>query len=250
MKKIAKPFTGRIAGTKVLISLFFILLPLSIGQAQEHRFIRRPPPHDPVLLSKTIYTKIKEDLPAPPLLGSPSQSRDEDILRRAQKTRTEEDCKRALDEVDVSVESLFAKRGGCLNGEEAERVKPLLNLVGGDSYYFSEKLKMDFPRKRPFEYLEGIHPCVPKEVTASYPSGHALLSRLQALILSDLMPNRRERCLARANEIAADRVLGGVHHTSDIEAGQKVADMLYERLKKSEKYREEFERVSRELMYL
>ena len=77
---------------------------------------------------------------------------------------------------------------------------------------------------------------MPKEVTGAYPSGHAVLSKLYALILTDLQPQLKEELEARAQQIADHRVLSGMHHRSDINAGRKVAELTYAKLKKSKKF--------------
>ena len=228
----------------------FILLCLSEAKADQQGTIRRPPPADPVLLSKSLYSEIYNKFPQPPQAGSIAQKQDEDVLRQIQKLRTEADCKRALAEVDISLESHFVKNDGPLTQAEANIVKPIIKKIGGDSYYFSEKLKVDFPRKRPFEYMKDIHPCVPKEITAAFPSGHAVLSKLEALVLGDLIPEKRKRFEARSEEIANHRVLAGIHHPSDIDAGRKLADILYNELKKSAKYQEEFDQIKKTLKNL
>ena len=75
----------------------------------------------------------------------------------------------------------------------------------------------------------------------SYPSGHATISRIEALVLADLVPARRAELLARADEIALSRVIGGVHHPSDIEAGKRLAETLYAVYRKSPAFRRELE---------
>lgn len=53
--------------------------------------------------------------------------------------------------------------------------------------------------------------CVKKSWGYSYPSGHSSFSRVFANVLSDIVPERRAEFFARADEVAQDRVIGGVH---------------------------------------
>jgi acid phosphatase (class A) len=108
--------------------------------------------------------------------------------------------------------------------------------VRNDADYFIQRLKIDFPRQRPFLYVPGLEPCVLKEVTGAYPSGHAAISRLQALILSRLYPERSQALFARARAIGQSRVLSGMHHPSDIRAGEELAEKLYGEFGKSESF--------------
>jgi hypothetical protein len=58
------------------------------------------------------------------------------------------------------------------------------------------------------------------------------MARLFALILSDLDPARRAEYMAKADESALFRVIGGVHHPTDTAAGKALADALYNELKR------------------
>jgi acid phosphatase (class A) len=224
-------------------NIFLMLTLLFISSGLEaNDFIKRAAPVDPVLISKDFYQTLKMVMPPLSSLVGSVQKNDEWVLRHLQATRTDKDCKEAQREVDISLTSLFGKE---LSAKEIENISTLLNQVSADSYYFSTKLKKDFFRDRPFVYMSDISPCVKKEVTAAYPSGHASLSRLEALVLGDLFPNRMEHFNKRSLEIGHHRVLAGVHHPSDIEAGRIVADSLFEEFKKSKSYQTEFSRVKK-----
>ena len=64
--------------------------------------------------------------------------------------------------------------------------------------------------------------------------------RFAALTLIDLFPAQRDEILKRAAEFARNREVCGVHHPSDIEAGKKVAEKLYEKLKVNPVFTQEF----------
>jgi acid phosphatase (class A) len=75
----------------------------------------------------------------------------------------------------------------------------------------------------------------------SYPSGHAAYSRLFALILSELQPERKSEFMARADQAALNRVIGGVHYPTDIEAGKKLAEDIFADLRKNPDFRRDLE---------
>jgi acid phosphatase (class A) len=101
--------------------------------------------------------------------------------------------------------------------------------VGRETDWVVSKLKYRFGRSRPFQRAADLNPCLGRIGGTSYPSGHAALSRMYALVLSNLAPERRKEFMARADEAALYRVIGGVHYPSDIAAGKKTADILYRR---------------------
>ena len=63
--------------------------------------------------------------------------------------------------------------------------------------------------------------------SASYPSARSASSRVWALLLADVFPERRAALLAHADRTAQLRLLGGAHFPSDISAGKQVGDAYY-----------------------
>ena len=93
--------------------------------------------------------------------------------------------------------------------------------VADDERIVGAAAKTYWNRPRPFVTSSQIHPCVEQPPTNSYPSNHATIGMLYAEILARMLPEQRLRILARAQEYAEDRVICGVHYTSDIEAGKR-----------------------------
>jgi acid phosphatase (class A) len=56
-----------------------------------------------------------------------------------------------------------------------------------------------------------------------YPSGHALTGYLEALALIQIVPEKRDAVLARADDYAHSRVVCGVHYPSDGAASKLTA---------------------------
>ncbi|MFN7685626.1 MAG: phosphatase PAP2 family protein [Oligoflexia bacterium] len=102
----------------------------------------------------------------------------------------------------------------------------------------------------PFLYVKGLNPCVPKEVTGAYPSGHAVLSKLFSLVLSDFFPGKKDQLEARAKQIGDHRILSGMHHRSDVEVGRSIAILIYEEFKKSKSFLNDFEKTKTKLSSL
>ena len=78
-----------------------------------------------------------------------------------------------------------------------------------------------FRRLRPYEIEPRLEPCIDDvRGDLSYPSGHATYGYVMAYLLRDMVPERRTQLLARADEFARQRMVCGVHFTSDLEAGR------------------------------
>lgn len=191
--------------------------------------VHHPVPKDPKYLSKGQYEGFKKALTALPVAGSEAQKKDEETLLTWQKKRTAADCDRAKTEVKVSLDTFFGpKSGACLTQDQIAKWAPFFEEVRNDSDYFIQQLKKDFPRKRPFLYIAGMDPCVAKEVTGAYPSGHAAISQVYSRVLQKVLSDSKSKsCFDRqAKQIAEDRVISGMHHPSDIQAGKELGDQL------------------------
>jgi acid phosphatase (class A) len=186
-------------------------------------------PWSPVFLSKNELSAISL-LSSPPSPGSIADRADFDRILLLQNSRTTEDCKRAGIEVRVSLDSFFGPPYGPLSKEEVLKWNPLFEKVRRDSGYFSHQAKDHWKRPRPYVADSRVHPCIDKEKSYAYPSGHATLSRTFARVLAEIDPARKNIFAARANQIAEDRVLGGVHHPSDIEAAKQLGDRVFDAL--------------------
>jgi acid phosphatase (class A) len=53
----------------------------------------------------------------------------------------------------------------------------------------------------------------------SYPSGHAMFGCMTAVLLGVMVPEQRTALLERGSAYAQNRVVGGVHYPTDVEAG-------------------------------
>jgi hypothetical protein len=112
-------------------------------------------------------------------------------------------------------------------GKKGERhpVRVVIFSTDIDSYFINTMIKDANDRLRPFVQ----HPIlvIPLFTTGdfSYPSGHASGMELQARILAELFPKKREALLQRARQIADGRVVAGVHYASDTEAGLTLGDL-------------------------
>lgn len=204
--------------------LALVLLPSSAAAA------------DWVIPHTTYYISAEQqrfpDFPPPPAEGSKAWLRDFSSLKDWQARRTAGQCARANAASRASFEEFFGDISPFPRPLPAEAAA-ILKRVQGETDGAAADVKDMFKRPRPFLKDASLDPCLGRIGGLAYPSGHATISRLFALMLADLVPARRKEFFARADEAALDRVIGGVHHPSDIEAGKKLAEKLYRRYRKS-----------------
>jgi acid phosphatase (class A) len=199
---------------------------------------------DPVFLSKDALA-IGSALPPPPEPKSKADAADFQELEDLQGHRTMQDCERATSEVQVSLESFFGPKYGPLTESEVAKWNQFMTDVRIDTDYFVQRVKKQWKRPRPYVSDPQLTPCIRREQTSAYPSGHAAIARVLSRVLVEIDPKRKGAFEKRAEVVARDRVLGGVHHPSDIEAGEKLGDEVFALLQKNEHFRKDLAALPR-----
>jgi acid phosphatase (class A) len=181
--------------------------------------------------------------PPPPVPDSAEQQADLAGVLAWQNKRTEADCARAARTANDEYDAFWGDRSpfpGPVPGE----FKEFFARVAADFEEALDRIKDRFKRPRPFAaYPDDARPCIKKSKSFSYPSGHSSAARATAGILSDLVPQRRDEFYSKADAIALDRLVGGVHYPADIAAGKAFGDLFHEELLKSADYRREMEKM-------
>lgn len=181
-------------------------------------------------VSIRIFTPqtIKKLLGPYPMASSEEEKSDFDVLRHYQLTRTEEECLNASKQENATLQTLFVEQNGPLTRSEARELTPgflRIYAEAGANIYLAKRI---YKRPRPYITNPEIVPCIDLEKSHAYPSGHTTLARVFARLLSKIYPERSESFMKRADEASLNRVLGGVHHPTDIIAGKKLGDALAE----------------------
>jgi acid phosphatase (class A) len=163
-----------------------------------------------------------------PRAGSDAANADRAILLWMQATRTAEEVARAQSEVRPHLALLSAAAGADLESPAFARTRALCEDLAAALRAVTGPLKDHFARPRPYLTLPEVQPVVTRPFGRSYPSEHASWGVSQAMLLAELQPGRRGALLDRGRQIGYDRVLGGVHYPSDVQAGQKLGAFLAE----------------------
>lgn len=158
-----------------------------------------------------------------PAANSDAGKADLAIVLWHQRVRTPEEIHRAHSEVKLGLANYAQAAGVPLDVARYPQTAALIDKVGKDIKSVTDALKKHFMRPRPFIADPTVQPAIEREPSPSYPSGHATRGLAFALVLAELAPGRREALLAQGRLVGVDRVIGGVHYPSDIEAGQRLA---------------------------
>lgn len=157
-----------------------------------------------------------------PLPGSQDEAEDDKILQEYQNTRTQAQCDEARAQKNLDLKDVFVAPNGPLTLAEYKSIKIGFFAFAAQVGLNSTLAKKIYNRPRPYTRNPMIKPCIPLETSSSYPSGHTTVSRAVALYLASKYPERESEFLKVADQVALNRVIGGVHHPSDIEAGKKL----------------------------
>lgn len=180
-------------------------------------------------------------LPKPPAANSEVTKAEITILHQIQDARTPAEVKQA--QADEAERDIFIFRTVLGDGFNAQAL-PLTALLSAhveeDQQADAEPIKDHFIRLRPYNFDKTLHPvCVTKTKPNSYPSGHSMTGYLMALTLASMLPEKRDAIFARANDYLHNRLVCGVHHLSDLEAGKEIAYALFGLMEDNPKFKAE-----------
>jgi acid phosphatase (class A) len=177
------------------------------------------------------------DLPAllapPPALSSAQQRADLARVLEVQRTRTPEQVERARADVQKSVFRFADVLGPSFNEKNLPKTAALFAAAAHDAANVAKSGKQFFERPRPFVTSSDVHPTVvisPTDAYHSYPSGHSTFGYMTAILLAQMVPEKRSEIFARGREFGENRIVDGVHYPSDVEAGRIDGSLVAEAL--------------------
>lgn len=194
-------------------------------------------------------------LPPPPAPGSQAERKDVEAVAELRAASSPERV--ALAEKDATV-ALNAFSGTLAPGFDFAKlpgVEAFFGKVGRDAQFATTVGKDCWERPRPFVLDSDIHPpgtmkqgtlarpgdrnTAPRgpgspcpslgpvpQYSYSYPSGHSTFGAMTAILLSDMVPEKRAELYARGWQFGESRIVGGVHYPTDVDAGRIDATAL------------------------
>ncbi len=214
--------------------LFFFLF---VQSASAHASLTQPIDFSKHQIVKVSLEAVEKSFVPSPAKGSKIEQDDFAELLTWQSKRTDAQCKIAVDEAAIAtVYSAFGPDYKILDAKQTQELAKIMSTAVNEEIDYIRSLKDYYKRPRPYDANSQIHPCAKKETTLAYPSGHAAISRFIAHALSAADPANSKKYFARADEVALNRVLGGVHHPSDIAAGKVFADYFWQQCEQSSEF--------------
>ena len=187
-----------------------------------------------------------ELLAAPPLPDSPEQIADMNEVREVYHAASEADKAAAESEKSFTVFNFAEAAGPFLVESKLPKTAAFFAKVQADAEKVTDDAKDFFKRPRPYT----TDPTLANgklEKSFSYPSGHSTESMVLALVLADLLPDKRDAIIAHARQMGWHRVQIARHYPTDIYAGRVLALAIVKQFKKSEDFEADFKAAKAEL---
>ena len=200
---------------------------------------------DPVLL-----------LPSPPALGSKAQASDMAAVLAAQKSRTKAQAAKAEVDAPLAISQFTEVLGPAFNKDNLPKLNAFLVKVSREANTYTNTVKDFWKRPRPFETNPAVHPPggmkattldLQGQPTVSFPSGNAAFGAEMAVILADMVPEKRAELFARGWELGTDRIVGGVHYPTDVQAGRLIGTVMVSLMMQNPAFRADLAEAKAEL---
>lgn len=228
--------------TAVISTILFLAIP-SASAAKDDKTLAE------LLIDKTFLVPALVLPPAPESESVKGKSELIDIKTLVGRVSNQERELAAKDALTKNV-SFFADTITGFDIDKLPETKALFNQVRVTEDYEAKVFKNYFMRKRPYITDQSINTCVAAEQGgdyASYPSGHATMGFSMGIILANLIPEKASAIMSRANLYAENRMVCGVHHRSDIIAGQVLGSLVAMQLLQNSEFQKMMQAAKQEL---
>lgn len=163
----------------------------------------------------------------PPIEGSKDWQKEITGVLAAQAHITSEARSAIQNEQQLRLELMTKIIGENFARQQFPKTFALLNNVFQDSENIVRADKKFWHTRRPYLTDKRVTLLVdPLDDSPSYPSGHVASMRVIAEVLGLLYPENIQALRQRADDIAQDRVLAGVHYPVDIRGGKTLALLI------------------------
>ena len=227
-----------------LTGLVLVAAPLRAADDTTALLAQSGQPHYHYL--KSGKPEASEILPPPPLIGSAEQAADLEETRIVYHAASDAEKNAARSEKKFSVFNFTQAVGDYFQSNSLPKTADFFENVQKDAETVTDLGKDYFMRPRPFL----ADPSLANgklERSFSYPSGHSTETMTLALVLADLLPEKRDAIIAHARMMGWHRVQIARHYPTDIYAGRYLALAIVKQFQKSDKFNGDFAAVKSEL---
>jgi acid phosphatase (class A) len=183
---------------------------------------------------------LDDILPPPPLPDSSGQAADMQAVMDAQNARTTKDVQQAMGDFKKSIFRFQDVLGPNFTPANLPYTNAFFRRILGDDEKIVSDAKDYFARPRPFITNVNVNPILLRPGGGGYPSGHSTFAYVAAVIMSMMVPEKRDAIFARANEFEQMRVISGEHYPTDVAAGRIAGAVIANAMVHSPKFMADF----------
>lgn len=187
-------------------------------------------------------------LPPPPRVGSTQADTEVAEIVEIQKNLTPAEAASAVSDNRLSVFQLASGVfGPKFTPENCPLAGAFFERLGKSGAPPIRAVKSFWGKQRPFLASREVKACVDDATGGSYPSGHSTFSYFTAIVLSDMVPEKKAELFDRAAQYARNRMVCGVHYRSDVEAGRAAGTVFAAFAMQNPDFEREFSEVRKEV---
>ncbi len=185
-------------------------------------------------------------LAPPPLPDSTEQAADMNEVKAVYHSASSNEMAGAYLEKEFNVFNFTDVTGAFFQSANLPVTAAFFEKVQADADAATGFAKKYFKRPRPYTTDPGLANGK-LEKSFSYPSGHSTESMVLALVLADLLPEKRDVILAHARQMGWHRVQIARHYPTDIYAGRVLAQEIVRKMKENPDFQKDFAEAKREI---
>lgn len=186
-------------------------------------------------------------LAPPPEPGTRENDIDVAAVKQVSSTRTAQETAAARAEIELFIDDFQPVIGPWFSEHGLPRTWAFFHHIEKKTKAITDKPKKFWKRPRPYVTDTSIEVLQP-EASYAYPSGHSTRGTVYAALLAELIPERKEQILRQGRDIGWHRVIAGVHHPTDIQAGRVLGQQIARHFLADTGYQKELAEVRAEIL--
>jgi acid phosphatase (class A) len=198
----------------------------------------------------TAKVELSNLLPPPPAAGSTAAQHDLQVVLTTQQSRTEADMAAAKADTERSVFRFADALGAGMQPKALPKTAAFFARTAAFDKDAVKDAKDLWKRPRPSIVSTEVHPLAKEKADDwSYPSGHATFGYTTAVLLANMLPEKRAAIYARADVYAEHRIVMGAHFPSDIDAGHLAGTVIAAEIMQDPSWKQDYEAARLELRH-